>query len=119
MSCKSTPGITGAADDIITTCTQSGASKLGGSLVKREVEPEFALVTAPATSGGCMVESVVSPTWTLIQSSWQTKFVNSTTDPNQSLWVFSTGLRTPGFNERFYGFIGEKHLPGAQDPATW
>jgi hypothetical protein len=117
LECSSVPGITGAADDIITTCEQSDVSTLNGSLVNSEIEPEFALVTAPATEGGCTVESVVNPTWTHHQTMWQTNFENSTTD--QSLELFATKFRTPAFDYWFYGFVGQQNLPGAADPATW
>ncbi|KAI0473192.1 hypothetical protein GGR56DRAFT_604082 [Xylariaceae sp. FL0804] len=116
LTCTTAAGITGAADDLITTCT---AGEVGVAVDESEVEtePEFALVTAGPASGGCTAESVVDPTWTFIQTDWQTSFANSTV--NQSLWEFGTRFRTPGFSEWWYGFIGEDDLPGGEDPSTW
>jgi hypothetical protein len=115
LKCSSAPGITGAADDIITTCT--GSTELNGKLVDQNVLPEFSLVTAPATTGGCTVNSVVDPTWTFGQTSWQTDYAKSTTA--ESLYEFGTQFTTPGFQYWFYGFIGQDNLPGAANPSTW
>lgn len=118
LSCSSVTGITGAAGDIITSCTLAQAT-LDGTLVESEQEDEFALVTALPVTGGCTSDSVVKAYWLMHDPLWQTKSVVA--GEADQLWEWSSKLSSPAFTGGywFYVFIGQAGLSGGDDPTTW
>jgi hypothetical protein len=96
LTCESHTGITGEADDIITTCTDTTTShSLTGAQTAKETLPAFSLVTAYPTHGGCTYDSVVNPTFYYRGMHYEIK-------ADGTLTRFSAGLTGPGFADFFF-----------------
>ncbi|KAK7967188.1 uncharacterized protein PG986_001465 [Apiospora aurea] len=101
LACESHTGITGAADDIITTCTDPVDSHaVAGTQTAKETLPAFSLDTAYPVQGGCTFDSVVSPTFYMRGMFFETTPFE---DPSTAeLSRFTCGLTGPGFADYFF-----------------
>lgn len=114
LVCTATAGITGAADDIITTCLDPAAGFLSidGTVLVQTALPAFSLGTAAATTGGCTAASVLGPAWTISNPQWQVGQADG------RLVQFSAQLGNPAF--AWPSYAGAALDGGAAgDPDTW
>ncbi|KAF1962237.1 hypothetical protein CC80DRAFT_569993 [Byssothecium circinans] len=96
LTCESHTGITGAADDIVTICSEPPTShSINGVQTAKENLPAFSLITAYPVHGGCTFDSVVNPTWFY-------RGMHYETNDDLTLKRFSAGLTGPGFNDFFF-----------------
>lgn len=101
LACESHTGLSGAADDVVTICTDpAGAHTVQGTQAAKRTLPAFALDTAPPAQGGCTFDSVVSPTFYMRSLFFET---TAFADPSAAeLARFSCGLTGPGFADYFF-----------------
>lgn len=103
LDCSTTQGITGTADDIITTCTDpTGSHDVSGTQETKKKLPEFSLQTAYPVHGGCTFDSVVNPTWYMRGLFFETNEFTASDPDSVTLSRFTCGLTGPGFADYFF-----------------
>ncbi|KAK7216036.1 hypothetical protein V2G26_004039 [Clonostachys chloroleuca] len=103
LECASSAGITGSADDIITTCTDPSSSHSAqGTQDAKNSLPDFSLVTAYPAKGGCTFDSVVNPTWYMRGMFFETNDYPADNPKSATLSRFTCGLTGPGFADYFF-----------------
>ncbi|KAF2643958.1 hypothetical protein P280DRAFT_546822 [Massarina eburnea CBS 473.64] len=96
LTCESHTGITGAADDIVTICTDAATThSIDGVQTAKQTLPAFSLITAYPAHGGCTYDSVVNPTFYY-------RGMYFVTNDNLTLSKFTAGLTGPGFADFFF-----------------
>jgi hypothetical protein len=103
LKCNSTPGITGAADDIVTICTDPKSSHfIDGKQTAKQTLPPYSLSTAYPVHGGCTFDSIINPTFYYRGMFFETNPYLAN-DPNSAtLKRFTAGLTGPGFQDFFF-----------------
>ncbi|CAI6332236.1 unnamed protein product [Periconia digitata] len=107
LNCETTPGITGAPDDLITTCNDpSGSHFLVGTQKSKATLPAFSLVTAWPVHGGCTFDSVRNPTWGFRgMRYWYypnmtfQQYAVGVLGPNFEFWIYDHGAPIRGSGE--------------------
>jgi hypothetical protein len=103
LSCTTSTGITGTADDIITICTDPVSShSISGVQTAKQTLPPFSLVTAYPAQGGCTFDSVVNPTWYYRGMFFETNPFPADSPGSATLNRFTAGLTGPGFKDYFF-----------------
>ncbi|KAL5410010.1 hypothetical protein PMIN04_010813 [Paraphaeosphaeria minitans] len=103
LKCTSAPGITGIADDIVTTCTDTASSHLiDGNQTAKQNLPPFSLITALPVHGGCTFDSIIDPSFYYRGISFETNPYSAENPDNATLKKFSAGLTGPGFQDFFF-----------------
>lgn len=103
LNCTSTPGITGSADDIITTCTDPVSShSIDGNQTAKQSLPPFSLVTAYPAHGGCTFDSIINPTFYYRGMFFETNAYPENNPDSATLKRFTAGLTGPGFKDFFF-----------------
>jgi hypothetical protein len=103
LSCKTSTGITGTADDLVTICSDPVPShNVAGVQTAKQTLPAFSLVTAYPAHGGCTFDSVVNPTWYYRGMFFETNAFPADQPNSATLKRFSAGLTGPGFADFFF-----------------
>jgi hypothetical protein len=103
LKCTSTPGITGAADDIVTICTDPTSSySIDGKQTAKQTLPPYSLITAYPVHGGCTFDSIINPTFYYRGMFFETNPYPVNDPGSATLKRFSAGLTGPDFDYFFY-----------------
>lgn len=108
LICTTTTGITGTADDFITKCTDPTISHaVDGVQTAKNTLPEFSLVSAYPTSGGCTFDSIINPTWKMRGIFFEATKAPADDPNNVTLIRLTTGLSGPGFDWFWFYIFAE------------